>query len=94
MYKASMAFSSPGCPFHILVPPKGFHLKSRAGGCAANASQCELESAQGFAGLIRADEAKETMFNRVPFRGAGWIMADGDFQPQAVSQLLLNLLFP
>jgi hypothetical protein len=40
-----------------------------------------------------ADFAEQPVFDRVPLRGAGGIMTNGDRQPQPIGQFLLKLLF-
>src|SRR4051812_7458805 len=71
----------------------GHGQASRSGGSSDQALG-EVEAAQGHAGPVDADEAEEAVLDWVPFRAAGWIMADGHLQPESVTQLLLDLRLP
>lgn len=54
----------------------------------------ELKRAQRATGPGFANLAEEPLFDRVPFGGAGWRMADGQGQAKAVGHFVLQLLFP
>src|ERR1700686_5494124 len=49
---------------------------------------------QWLAGPVDTDEAEQTVLDRVPLRSATGIMTYRDLQPQAIRQLLLQLLLP
>ena len=72
----------------------GIDRQAGLSGRIANPCQHDLEGAQGFSSPIEADRAEQAVFHRVPLGSTGRVMTDGDFQPQTVCQLLLELLFP
>ena len=48
----------------------------------------DLMADEWFATPVLADEREQTVFDLVPFAGAGWKVTDRDFQPGFVGQLL------
>gem|GEM_PF-2607054 len=80
--------------FINLLYQKCFDLQTSFIDCTANISQHRFESKQRFASPIDTDQSKQAMLNRIPFGSTGWVMANGDFQTQMVSQLFLDLLLP
>jgi len=55
---------------------------------AANQGQQFSESSQGFSRPVQRDETEEPMFDPIPFRGAGRIVADGDREAGLGGELL------
>lgn len=49
---------------------------------------------QGLSCPVVADEGKHSVFNGIPFGGAGRIMADLDMTPESVAKGDLELMFP
>src|SRR5262245_40639250 len=49
---------------------------------------------KGLAGTVDRDLAKESIFNRIIFGGAGRIVTNHNREPKLVGQLHLNFAFP
>src|SRR3974390_1743085 len=64
------------------------------GGGAANNCEEELPRTQRRAGAVAADEAEQTMLDRVPFATAGWVVAHGDLESQSITEQRLEPLLP
>ena len=56
--------------------------------------QHDLESPQRLSSPIDTDGTEEPMFNGVPFRSSGWIVAHHDFNMESIRQLVLKAKFP
>ena len=54
------------------------------GGGAPQASQYGVEGSQGNAGPVDADGSKQAMFDGVPFRSTGRVVANRDIQSQVI----------
>src|ERR1700694_4629036 len=65
------------------------HGQARLRGRLTNVSQRELEGAQRTTRPGLADLAEQSVLNRIPFGGAGRIMADRDGQAKAIGHLRL-----
>jgi len=78
----------------LLFIQPGIDRQAGLGSCTADPCQRDLEGAQGFSRPIEADRTEQAVFHRIPLGSTGRVMTDGNFQPQTVCQLLLELLFP
>src|SRR5579864_7291640 len=58
--------------------------KASGGSRVPNAIQGQIKGCQGCARPRVADLAEQTMFNRVPFGRAGWVMGYGDDQAKGI----------
>jgi hypothetical protein len=68
--------------------------QARSGRGITQIAEHRLKGPQGLARLLETDLAEQAMLNRVPLRAAGWIVAHGHAQAQAVAELALELCFP
>src|SRR5439155_14640096 len=73
---------------------KSSYLQTRGGRGATDIAQHRLPRAQGLASPVHADMTEQAMLNRIPFRAARRVVADCYRQPQPVTQLVLQLVFP
>ena len=71
---------------------EGLDRQSRFGCRILNIIKHGLESPQGLAGPILGDFAEKTVLNGIPLGSPGGIVANHDFNPKLVGQLLLQLL--
>ena len=67
----------------------GGDLEAGASGGAAEQGQELGQRAQRFARPVQRDEAEQAVFDPIPFRAAGGIVADGDRQAGLIGEALL-----
>ena len=80
--------------FKDMLDQEGLDRQSRFGCRILNIIEHGLESPQGLAGPILGDFAEKTVLNGIPLGSPGGIVANHDFKPQLVGQLLLHLYLP
>ena len=73
---------------------EGLDRQSRFGCRILNIIKHGLESPQGLAGPILRDFAEKTVLNGIPLGSPGGIVANHDFNPKLIGQLLLHLYLP
>jgi len=67
-----------------LIDKEGFDLQAGRSARAAQTGQQDVEGAQGHTRPVDADRTEQAMLNRIPLGRTRRIMADVDFQAQAV----------
>src|SRR5947207_14513105 len=81
--------------FFVFLPQQtSTHLQSRQSRSGANVVEGRLKALQGLARPILADLAEQTVFDRIPFRGARGIVADRDGKSVGIYELLLQMVGP
>jgi len=76
----------------VLLEMNGSHFQTRGGRRAANESQEHAQRGQNIAGPGCGDLTEEPMLDGIPFRGARWIVADGDLASGLIGEFLQAFL--
>ena len=72
----------------LLLEMNGGHFQPRGGRRAANESQEHAQRGENIAGPGCGDLTEQPMFDGIPFRGARWIVADGDLATGVIGEFL------
>jgi hypothetical protein len=81
-------------PFVTVQPEHSVNRQARPGSGVATDCQEPLPGTLRRAGTVAADDAEETMLDRVPFAAPGWVVAHADLESQSITHRRLEPLLP